>query len=116
MDLSPLRKWEILGPDAEALVQAVITRDARRLSVGQVVYTAVCNDTGGMIDDATIFRLGDDNFRFVGGEEYDGVWLKEQAANRGFKRSEEHTSELQSCQYLVCRLLLEKKKKIYKKH
>src|SRR3712207_6959006 len=28
-------------------------------------------------------------------------------------RSEEHTSELQSRQYLVCRLLLEKKKKIY---
>jgi aminomethyltransferase len=85
MDLSPLRKWEILGPDAEALVQAVITRDARRLSVGQVVYTAMCNDAGGMIDDATVFRLGDDNFRFVGGEEYDGVWLKEQAAQRGLK-------------------------------
>src|SRR5437879_4357471 len=30
------------------------------------------------------------------------------------KRSEEHTSELQSPMYLVCRLLLEKKKKIYK--
>src|SRR3712207_7966983 len=30
---------------------------------------------------------------------------------RGFRRSEEHTSELQSRQYLVCRLLLEKKKK-----
>src|SRR3712207_9009072 len=29
-----------------------------------------------------------------------------------FDRSEEHTSELQSRQYLVCRLLLEKKKKI----
>src|SRR3712207_7988771 len=29
---------------------------------------------------------------------------------RGSARSEEHTSELQSCQYLVCRLLLEKKK------
>src|SRR3712207_6903509 len=29
-------------------------------------------------------------------------------------RSEEHTSELQSRQYLVCRLLLEKKKNIYK--
>jgi aminomethyltransferase len=85
MDLSPLRKWEILGPDAEALVQWVTTRDARRLSVGQVVYTAICNETGGMIDDATVFRLGPDNFRFVGGDEYDGVWLKEQAAARELK-------------------------------
>ena len=58
MDLSPLRKWEVLGPDAETLIQHAITRDARRLSVGQVTYTAVCNETGGMIDDATVYRLG----------------------------------------------------------
>jgi aminomethyltransferase len=32
-----------------------------------------------MIDDATVFRLGQDNFRFVGGDEYDGVWLRELA-------------------------------------
>jgi aminomethyltransferase len=75
MDLSPLRKWEVLGPDAEQLIQRAITRDARRLSVGQVTYTAVCNETGGMLDDATVHRLGDDNFRFVGGDEYTGVHL-----------------------------------------
>jgi aminomethyltransferase len=79
MDLSPLRKWEVLGPDAETLIQRAITRDARKLSVGQVVYTALCGETGGMIDDATVFRLGQDNFRFVGGDEYDGVWLRELA-------------------------------------
>jgi aminomethyltransferase len=85
MDLSPLRKWEILGPDAETLVQTAITRDARRLSVGQVTYTAVCNETGGMIDDATVYRLGQDNFRFVGGDEYDGIWLKELADRNELK-------------------------------
>jgi len=79
MDLSPLRKWEVLGPDAETLIQKTITRDARKLSVGQVVYTAMCNETGGMIDDATVFRLADNNFRFVGGDPYDGVWLREVA-------------------------------------
>ena len=77
MDLSPLRKWEVLGPDAETLIQKTITRDARKLAVGQVVYTAMCNETGGMIDDATVFRLGDNNFRFIGGDPYDGVWLRE---------------------------------------
>ncbi|HEV3054596.1 MAG TPA: DUF1989 domain-containing protein [Solirubrobacteraceae bacterium] len=82
IDLSPLRKWEILGPDAEALVQRTVTRDIRKLAVGQVVYTALTNETGGMIDDATVFRLGQDNFRFVGGDEYDGVWLRE-LADRG---------------------------------
>jgi aminomethyltransferase len=85
MDLSPLRKWEVLGPDAETLIQRAITRDARRLSVGQVTYTAICNETGGMIDDATVYRLGQDNFRFVGGDEYDGVWLKELADRGGLK-------------------------------
>jgi aminomethyltransferase len=83
MDLSPLRKWEVLGPDAEELLQSTMTRDIRRLSDGQVVYTAVCNDTGGMIDDGTVFRLGATNFRFVGGSEWDGVWLREQADRRG---------------------------------
>ena len=82
MDLSPLRKWEVLGPDAETLMQRAITRNVRKLSVGQVVYTALCNETGGMIDDATVFRLGQDNFRFVGGDEYDGIWLREVADAR----------------------------------
>jgi aminomethyltransferase len=85
MDLSPLRKWEVLGPDSEALIQHAITRDVRRLAVGQVVYTAICNETGGMIDDATVFRLGDDLFRFIGGDEYDGVWLKELGERLGLK-------------------------------
>jgi sarcosine oxidase subunit alpha len=83
MDLSPLRKWEILGPDAEELLQATMTRDIRRLSDGQVVYTAVCNDTGGMIDDGTVFRIAATNFRFVGGSEWDGVWLRDQAERLG---------------------------------
>jgi aminomethyltransferase len=85
MDLSPLRKWEVLGPDSEALMQRVVTRDIRKLAVGQVVYTALCNETGGMIDDATVFRLGQDNFRFVGGDEYDGVWLREVADRAGLR-------------------------------
>jgi aminomethyltransferase len=85
MDLSPLRKWEILGPDAETLVQRGVTRDIRKLAPGQVVYTALCNETGGMIDDATVFRMGPDGFRFVGGDEYDGVWLAEVAEREGLK-------------------------------
>jgi aminomethyltransferase len=85
MDLSPLRKFEILGPDAEALLQATMTRDIRRLADGQVVYTAMCNETGGMLDDGTVFRIAQDNFRFVGGAEYDGVWLREQAERAGLR-------------------------------
>ncbi|MEQ1524139.1 MAG: DUF1989 domain-containing protein, partial [Aestuariivirga sp.] len=68
-DLSPLRKFEVTGPDAEALLQYCLTRDIRKLSVGQVVYTAMCYENGGMIDDGTVFRLGQNNFRWIGGDE-----------------------------------------------
>ena len=80
MDLSPLRKYEVTGPDAEKLMQLCLTRDMSRLSAGQVVYTAMCYEHGGMIDDGTVFRLGDMNFRWVGGNDESGLWLREQAA------------------------------------
>jgi aminomethyltransferase len=83
IDLSALRKFEITGPDAETLLQLAVTRDVRRLAVGQVVYTALCNETGGMIDDGTIFRLSSQNFRLVCGDAYCGVWLRQLAAERG---------------------------------
>jgi len=83
MDLSPLRKVEVLGPDAEVLLQQTLTRNVRRLAVGQVVYSAMCYDTGGMIDDGTLFRLGAENFRWIGGDDYGGIWLREQAEKLG---------------------------------
>jgi len=99
MDLSPLRKFEVVGPDAEALLQAAVTRNIRKLADGQVVYTAVCNETGGMLDDATVFRLGADRFRFVGGDEHDGVWLRQLAGRLGLdqvwvKHSTDHLHNL----------------------
>lgn len=85
IDLSPLRKFEVTGPDAEALLQYCLTRDVRKLSNGQVVYSAMCYENGGMIDDGTLFRLGDMNFRWIGGDDYSGIWLREQAQKKGFK-------------------------------
>ena len=83
MDLSPLRKYEVTGPDAEALMQLCVTRNMKKLSTGGVVYTAMCYDHGGMIDDGTVFRLGDNNFRWVGGNDTSGEWLRQQADDRG---------------------------------
>lgn len=85
MDLSALRKFEVTGPDAENLVQLVATRNIRKLSQGQVVYTAFCYETGGMIDDGTVFRLCQNNFRVVCGDEYLGLWMRKVAAERGLK-------------------------------
>lgn len=85
LDLSPLRKWEVTGPDAEALMQWVLTRDVKKLSQGQVVYSAMCYEHGGMIDDGTVFRLGRDNFRWIGGDDFGGIWIREQAEKLGLK-------------------------------
>jgi aminomethyltransferase len=85
MDLSPLRKFEITGPDSEALCQYVFTRNVKKLVEGGVVYTAMCYEHGGMIDDGTLFRLGKDNFRWIGGDDYGGVWMREIAEKLGLK-------------------------------
>ena len=85
MDLSPLRKFEVIGPDAEALMQLAVTRDMKKLAVGQVVYAAMCYPHGGMVDDGTVFRLAEHNFRWVCGEDYCGVHLRELAAEHGLK-------------------------------
>ena len=85
IDLSALRKFEVIGPDAERLMQLALTRDVRKLAVGQVVYSAMCYDHGGMIDDGTLFRLGQDNFRWICGDDYCGVWLRSLADQHGFK-------------------------------
>jgi len=85
MDLSPLRKFEVLGPDAEELLQRTLTRNVRKIAVGQVSYTAMCNETGGMLDDGTIFRLGADNFRWICGDDYSGIWLREKAEEMGLR-------------------------------
>lgn len=83
MDLSALRKFEVTGPDAEGLLNWVLTRDVSKLGHGQVVYSAMCYPHGGMIDDGTLFRLGEQNFRWIGGSDEGGAWMREEAARLG---------------------------------
>lgn len=83
MDLSPLRKYEVTGPDAEKLMQFCVTRNMKKLPVGGIVYTAMCYEHGGMIDDGTVYRLGDTNFRWIGGNDQSGLWLRKQAQEMG---------------------------------
>ncbi|NVO24672.1 DUF1989 domain-containing protein [Donghicola mangrovi] len=83
MDLSALRKYEVTGPDAEALMNWVLTRDVGKLAVGQVVYSAMCYPHGGMVDDGTLFRLGPQNFRWIGGSDTGGAWMREEAQRLG---------------------------------
>ena len=84
IDLAPLRKFEVYGQDAEALMQFAITKDVRKLAIGQVVYSAMCYDNGCMVDDGTLFRLDENNFRWIGGSDDGGKLLRKIADEKGF--------------------------------
>jgi len=62
IDVSPLYKYEITGPDAARLVDRVMTRDVAKLAVDRVFYTPWCNEDGKVIDDGTVTRRGENEF------------------------------------------------------
>ncbi len=68
IDVSPLYKYEVRGPDAEALLSRVTTRDIGRLKTGRVAYLCWCDDDGKVADDGTVARLAADRFRITAAE------------------------------------------------
>src|SRR6266404_2906303 len=65
IDISPLFKYRITGRDATRLVDRIITRDIRKVAVGQVVYTPWCDELGKVIDDGTVSRLEENVYRWT---------------------------------------------------
>jgi aminomethyltransferase len=68
IDVSPLMKYEIDGPDAARLLHRMTPRDVHELAVGQVYYTGWCDDDGKLIDDGTITRTAEQAFRLTSAE------------------------------------------------
>lgn len=65
IDISPLFKYRVTGKDATRLVDRIITRDMRKVSVGQVIYTPWCDERGKTIDDGTVSRLEENVYRWT---------------------------------------------------
>jgi aminomethyltransferase len=65
IDVSPLFKYEVTGPDALRLVDRVMTRNIAKCAVGRVMYTPWCDEEGQVIDDGTVARLDDNHFRIT---------------------------------------------------
>ena len=93
MDLSSLRKFEVSGPDADALLQAAFSRDVAALAVGQSAYGCLPNTHGGIVSDGIVFRLGEAAYRFVGNCETDGDWLRRIAEERGLSAQVRSSSD-----------------------
>ena len=68
IDVSPLYKYWISGPDAEALLDRVMTRDISKQKVGQVVYTPWCDAAGKVLQEGTILRHAEDCFHLNAAE------------------------------------------------
>ncbi len=79
IDISPLYKYRVSGRDATRLVDRVITRDVRKIAVGQVVYTPWCDEKGKVIDDGTVSRLGANAYRWTAADP-SLRWLTQNAA------------------------------------
>ncbi|MGB3831226.1 MAG: aminomethyltransferase family protein [Mesorhizobium sp.] len=62
-DISPMVKYRIEGPEAEAFCDRLTLRDVSKLKPGRVHYTAWCDDEGFVLDDGTLFRLAPHRFR-----------------------------------------------------
>ena len=65
IDISPLFKYRVTGQDATKLVNRVITRDINKVAVDQVIYCCWCDPEGHVIDDGTITRLGENEYRWT---------------------------------------------------
>jgi aminomethyltransferase len=78
IDVSPLYKYRIAGPDAARLLDRVVTRQVSRAAVGRVLYTPWCDERGKVIDDGTLARLGENEFRLTAAEP-NLLWLQENA-------------------------------------
>ena len=84
LDITPLYKLDVTGPDAARLLSRVWTRDITKVRRGQVVYSAMCDAAGHMLDDGTIARLGEHHFRCTSSESW-SAWTSRQARGMDVK-------------------------------
>jgi aminomethyltransferase len=77
-DISPMYKYRLSGADAVRVVNRLVTRDVTRIRPGRVGYVVWCDEDGMVIDDGTLFRLNQDEFRICC-QESQYSWLHEAA-------------------------------------
>ena len=79
LDITPLYKYLIEGPDTQRFLDRLVTRNINICKVGQVMYTPWCNEDGKVIDDGTVQRISERKFRITSAEP-NFEWLDYNAA------------------------------------
>ena len=80
-DICPMQKYYVEGPDAQSMLNRMVTRNIENMLENRVTYVCWCTDEGRMIDDGTIFKLGPEKFMLTCGSP-SLAWLKK--ASLGF--------------------------------
>ncbi|XQW83918.1 glycine cleavage system aminomethyltransferase GcvT [Thalassotalea piscium] len=84
-DVSHMTIVDIKGNDAKAFLRRLVINDVEKLTVaGKALYTGMCNNEGGVIDDLIIYYFTDTDYRLVvnsATREKDLAWINQQAEN-----------------------------------
>ena len=81
-DVSGLKKIHILGPDALAVADHIITRDMTRFPCGRSVYAIILDENGGFTDDCIMFNLSPNHLLLVHGSGTAMEQLEKSAAGK----------------------------------
>jgi len=87
-DVSHMGEFEVVGPEALALIQYVTTNNAARLAVGQVQYSLICREDGTVVDDILVYRLGEERYWLVvnaANIDKDWTWITRARDRAGFQ-------------------------------
>jgi aminomethyltransferase len=82
-DVSHMGRYEVSGAPAEAYLQRLLTNDIAKVSAGHAIYSLMCREDGGIIDDLVVYRQAKDRFLIVvnaANRDKDATWMRGQLA------------------------------------
>jgi len=82
-DVSHMGEVDVKGAGAEAFLQHLVTNDVSRLTPGRILYTSMCYENGGVVDDLLVYKRGSEDFFLcinAGNTDKDLAWIRERAA------------------------------------
>jgi aminomethyltransferase len=82
-DVSHMGEVDVKGPDAGKFLQHLVTNDVAKLHPGRVLYTSMCHENGGVVDDLLVYMRGPEDYFLcinAGNIAKDLAWIREHAA------------------------------------
>lgn len=81
-DLSTMGEVDVKGPGAERLINRLLVNEIRDMEPGQVRYSTMCREDGGIVDDVTTYKFGEEHFMIVtssGPRKKTARWIRDHA-------------------------------------